>query len=76
LHATGRNPPTEEGLQAEAGFILGEDFHGEPGTMPSELLRELGGQGGWKLCHGFRTFFSWEGRGRFGFARSSPRTKA
>jgi hypothetical protein len=44
--------------------------------MARELLGERGGQGGRELLHGVRTVFSCEGRGRLGFAWSSPRTKA
>ena len=76
LPPTRRNPATNDGLQAEARFILREDFHGEAIAMPRERLGELGGQGGGEVRHGLRTFFLWDGRGRFGLARSSPRTNA
>jgi hypothetical protein len=70
------NPPAAEGLQAETGFVLREDVHGEALAIPRELRGELGGPGGGEVGHDLRTFFSWDGRGRFGLARSAPRTNA
>jgi len=70
------NPPADDGLQAETGCVRREDLHGEVLAIPRELLGELGGQGGGAWGHDLRTFVSWDGRGRFGLARSSPRTNA
>jgi hypothetical protein len=41
LHAACRNPPPEDGLQAEARFILRTDLHGEAIMIPCKLLGEL-----------------------------------
>jgi hypothetical protein len=76
LHAARRHLATDDGLQAETGFSLGEDLHREPVAVPSEWLSELSGQGRGELRHGLWTFFSWAGRGGLGFARSSLRTNA
>jgi hypothetical protein len=64
LHTTRRHPATDDGLQAEARFILREDFYGEAIAIPRALLGELGGQGGGELGHGLRTFFFYRCKSR------------
>jgi hypothetical protein len=76
LHATGGDATPDDGQQAHATFILGKDFDGSPCWAMRKLLLEHSGEIGLKLGHGFGLFFAWEGRGRFGLARSFPRTKA
>jgi hypothetical protein len=58
LHTTRGNTATEDRLQTEARFILGEDLHGQPVAIVREQLGQLGRQDGWKLRHGLWTFFS------------------
>jgi hypothetical protein len=47
-----------------------------PCRIAGKRLSKPRGQGRRELLYGLRAFFSWDGRGRLGFARSSPRTKA
>jgi hypothetical protein len=57
LHPARRHPTAQEGLEAKAGLILGEDFYREPSVMAREWLGERGGQGRWDLVPGVRTLF-------------------
>jgi hypothetical protein len=68
LHAARRHPAPQDGLQTEAGFILGKDVYREFGTIARVLLGELSGQGGGELRHGLRAFF----RGRAAGVWASP----
>jgi hypothetical protein len=76
LHATGRDTPPDNRQQAHTPFILGKDFDGHLGGIGGQRLLEERGEVSWKLGHGVRLVFAWAGRGRFGLARSVPRTKA
>lgn len=76
LHPAGRNAPPDDGQQAPAAFILGQHFERGAGRAMVALLLEDCGKGCLKLAQGFRTCFAWDGRGRVGFARRVPRTRA
>jgi hypothetical protein len=71
-----RDPPPDEREQTHPTFVLGQDFYwGLWGTGDTLLSEER-----WELClkrgDSLQPFFAWDGRGRFGFARKVPRTKA
>jgi hypothetical protein len=76
LDSTRRNPAADDGLEAQARFILGKDLDPVSSQIAGERLGEQRRQGSRECLQRFWAFFSWDGRGRFGFARSAPRTKA
>jgi hypothetical protein len=76
LHPTGRDAPPDERPSAQPSFILGKHFERTDCRPALKLLETKRGQGRLQLRHRFWAFFAWEGRGRFGVARSLYRTSA
>lgn len=71
-----RHPAAAEGREAQAGFILGKDCDRRPGRIAGVCLGAQPGEGRRQRLDGLRTCFSWDGRGRFGWARRALRTNA